>query len=140
MARTKTTEAKITKTGAVKMALEALGKEALPGAIQAWVATNHGMTIDSSHISNIKTGLLKGKGKRRRNGATGGMRGRPAAKAGAAKGNGWGNPNLPGASLRPDTFEKATDHLAQAIKLVGPAVLGMAPVLVKALNGGAAHA
>jgi hypothetical protein len=55
---------KISKMGAVRQALETLGADAKPLAIQDYVKKEHGIEMSTNMISNYKTHLAK-RGKRR---------------------------------------------------------------------------
>ena len=59
----------MTKTDAIRDALDDLGKKAKPLQLQEHIRSKFGMEISTSHISSSKTGLVKngaGKGKRGR--------------------------------------------------------------------------
>lgn len=49
-----------TKTEAVRWALNALGRDALPAQIRDYVADHYGLDMSLNHVSNIKSGLSKG--------------------------------------------------------------------------------
>src|SRR5579884_298178 len=59
-------KAEMTKTEAVRRALRARGGDAKPKEIQDFVAREFGIDISVNHVSNIKSGLSKKKGKSRR--------------------------------------------------------------------------
>jgi hypothetical protein len=77
-------EARVTKTSAVREALEALGAEAMPADIHGFVLERRGIDMSLNHISNIKSSLKGTKGKRRRKGKVGRPKGSGAAQPVAA--------------------------------------------------------
>jgi len=58
-------ETKISKIAAVREALKALGKGAMPAKIQEYVEQKHGLKMSTLHVSNYKTLLRRKKGKRK---------------------------------------------------------------------------
>jgi hypothetical protein len=69
----------ISKMSAVRQAISDLGKHASPAAIQDFVKSRFQLSMTTGHISNYKSTILKGKGKRRgRPKSASGPRGKPA--------------------------------------------------------------
>jgi hypothetical protein len=54
------------KMAAVRAALKDLGNDAYPAAIGEYIKAKFDIEMSSAHISNYKTHLLRGKGKKRR--------------------------------------------------------------------------
>jgi hypothetical protein len=59
MAATSNTES-ISKLDAVRQALKALGKDAMPVKIQEFVKTSFDVDMSTAHVSNYKTMILRG--------------------------------------------------------------------------------
>jgi len=60
-----TSKDKVSKKGAVRRALRALGKGATPSAMRPWISQQFGIEMSADHISTAKGEILRGKGKKR---------------------------------------------------------------------------
>jgi hypothetical protein len=57
--------ATISKMAAVRKAIAALGKNAMPLTIQEYVKTTFGLSMTTAHVSNYKTTVMREKGKKK---------------------------------------------------------------------------
>jgi hypothetical protein len=85
MAETANGSKGVSKMDAVRQALRELGRKAKPLKIQAFIKDNFKIDMTPDHISNYKSTILKGKGKKS------GKQGRPKATAATAAKPAGGN-------------------------------------------------
>jgi hypothetical protein len=78
-APTQAATAPISKQEAVRQGLAAVGRDAMPVQLQAWIREHLGVEMTAGHVSTAKGIILRMKGKKaaRKSGAHASARGRP---------------------------------------------------------------